>query len=163
MEFKINQNVKDIITTTGTLKTITDKVTGYKVIRDTLSNVLTTSFDDLRIANSGYVTVPICFSNKNNIGVNAQELLQKLGMFNDSVVFEWSGCEKITSEIYYEFGFELKPNLNKDVDGIDDTILFLNYYIVVPEGLLDAGLSNTYTASYMMHQIASRLMCILVK
>lgn len=162
MEFKINQNVKDIISNAGTLKVVTDKFMGCKIIRDTLCNVLVAGFEDLKIGNSCYVSVPICFNN-NNIGINAQEMAKKLGMYNDIIKFEWSGLETISSEIYFEFGFEFKPNPNKDVDGVDDNILYLNYYLVVPEGLLDAGINNKYMPAYMMMQIASKLMSVLAK
>lgn len=162
MEFKINQNVKDVITSAGTLKVVTDKFMGCKIIRDTLHNVLVTGFEDLKIGNSCYVSVPICFAN-NSIGINTQEISTKLGMYNDTVKFEWNGLETITSEIYFEFGFELKYNPNKDIDGVDDNILYLNYYLVVPDGLLEAGVNIKYTPAYMMLQIASKLMSVLAK
>lgn len=160
--FELNQNLVNEINTNGTLKGITDRFAGMKIVRDTLSNILLSGFEDLQIGNSCYITVPVCFANNVN-NIDTSLLLTKAGMFQDVLRLEWTGLETIEASVYYEFKFELIQNPNKDVDGNDDNVLMLHYYLVIPEGLIEEANKNSYLNQFICMKIASLMLKQLIK
>ena len=160
--FELNQNIVNEINTNGTLKGITDRFAGMKIVRDTLSNILLSGFEDLQIGNSCYITVPVCFANNVN-NIDTSLLLTKAGMFQDVLRLEWTGLETIEASVYYEFKFELIQNPNKDVDGNDDNVLMLHYYLVIPEGLVEEANKNSYLNQFICMKIASLMLKQLIK
>lgn len=160
--FELNQNIVNEINTNGTLKGITDRFAGMKIVRDTLSNILLSGFEDLQIGNSCYITVPVCFANNVN-NIDTSLLLTKAGMFQDVLRLEWTGLETIEASVYYEFKFELIQNPNKDVDGNDDNVLMLHYYLVIPEGLIEEANKNSYLNQFICMKIASLMLKQLIK
>lgn len=152
MKFEFNNDTINRINAEGTLKGITDEFEVVKCVRNTLTQVLAINFDDLSIGNSAYIKTPII--NMNQMG--AHNLLNKSGLLGPNIKLEWEGLETIESPIYFEYKF-VSESVNMNGDTPED-ILTLEYYLVVPDGLLTNALNLKYSKQFISMIIANELL-----
>lgn len=152
MKFEFNNDLVNRINAEGTLRGITEDFEVVKCVRNTLTQVLTMNFDDLSIGNSAYIKTPIVSMSQNG----AHKLLDKSGLLQSNIKLEWEGLETIESPIYFEYKF-VSESVNLTGETTED-ILTLEYYIVVPEGLLTNAINLKYTKQFISMIIANELL-----